>query len=242
MLQRIDSAEARVNSTFEIGLKRVDSSSSESILKEEECHRDDITRFIRIENPWVGDSHSVSISDFSGVGSSLESGEACCNLLRSRLSSGLSYPLRIFRRTRVLWLEFYESELSVCSATVSAELVRGASLVNSEVNQQRGEECLYLGQSTMLTVPASGIGGGASTFWRRSTWIVIGLPTIENRIFTFEASNNHDRNPVEYYVGLDWQRFRNAYGLRTRDSMVFHIVDWIRQIIQIRIIRHRYGA
>ncbi|MED6110636.1 hypothetical protein PIB30_044769, partial [Stylosanthes scabra] len=53
------------------------------------------------------------ISDFSGAGSSLESGEACCVWLWSRLSDGSSYPLHIFQRTRVLWLEFYESELTV---------------------------------------------------------------------------------------------------------------------------------
>ncbi|MED6115905.1 hypothetical protein PIB30_095142, partial [Stylosanthes scabra] len=64
------------------------------------------------------------ISVFSGAGSSLESGEACCKLLLSRLSSGLSS----FRCICPGELEcyVYESESSVCSATLSAERVRGA--------------------------------------------------------------------------------------------------------------------
>ncbi|MED6158649.1 hypothetical protein PIB30_034706 [Stylosanthes scabra] len=34
---------------------------------------DRVWRSFRTENPWVGDSHSVYLSDFSGTGSSLES-------------------------------------------------------------------------------------------------------------------------------------------------------------------------
>ncbi|MED6173603.1 hypothetical protein PIB30_061196 [Stylosanthes scabra] len=80
-------------------------------------------RFIRTKNPWVGDSHSVCISDFSGAGSSLEGGEACC---------GLDSPdVRVFRcvfngELESYGLVFYKSKSSVCSATVSAERVRSA--------------------------------------------------------------------------------------------------------------------
>ncbi|MED6163524.1 hypothetical protein PIB30_080752, partial [Stylosanthes scabra] len=61
---------------------------------------------------------------FSGAGSSLESGEACCKLLWSRVSGGLSS----FRYVYPGELEccVYESESSVCSATVSAKRIRGA--------------------------------------------------------------------------------------------------------------------
>ncbi|MED6218907.1 hypothetical protein PIB30_030918 [Stylosanthes scabra] len=75
-------------------------------------------------------------------------------------------------------------------------------------------------------------------FGTRSIWNVIGPSTIDNRIFTFVATNNEERNPLEFYIGKDWQRFRTAYHLTTRDSVVFHIVNPVRRIMRIRIIRN----
>ncbi|MED6153330.1 hypothetical protein PIB30_100912 [Stylosanthes scabra] len=87
--RRIDSAEARVDSTFEIGLKeRVDSSSSELILKGDERVVLEKVRTVVVRDMyWTG---RVGYDNRPGAGSSLESGEARCMLLRSRLSGGLS--------------------------------------------------------------------------------------------------------------------------------------------------------
>ncbi|MED6224558.1 hypothetical protein PIB30_085271, partial [Stylosanthes scabra] len=67
---------------------------------------------------------ALRVACCDGAGSSLESGEACCKLLWSRLSGGLSS----FRYVCLGELEcyVYESKSSVCSATISAERVCGA--------------------------------------------------------------------------------------------------------------------
>ncbi|MED6174449.1 hypothetical protein PIB30_069072 [Stylosanthes scabra] len=100
-LQRIDSAEARVDSTSEIGLKGG-------------------PRFISTENPWAGDSHYVYFRLFR---CRFKLGK-WRSVVWSRLSGGLSS----FRCLVSKWFWkslVYESVSSVCSATVSAECVRG---------------------------------------------------------------------------------------------------------------------
>ncbi|MED6131752.1 hypothetical protein PIB30_012760 [Stylosanthes scabra] len=83
-----------------------------------------------------------------------------------------------------------------------------------------------------------GLGEELRVFGRRSTWNVVGPSSIENRVFTFVATNHQERNPVEYYLCNDWQRFRTAYGLTTRDSIVFQISNPISHIMRIRIVRN----
>ncbi|MED6106753.1 hypothetical protein PIB30_007414 [Stylosanthes scabra] len=87
-----------------------------------------------------------------------------------------------------------------------------------------------------------GLGEELQHFGRRSVWTVIGPDTIEERMFTFEATNMHDWNPIEFYFSLDWQRFRDAYGLRTWDTLEFYIMDWLHKVMRVRIMRyHRRG-
>ncbi|MED6126329.1 hypothetical protein PIB30_077427 [Stylosanthes scabra] len=114
--ERIDSAEARVNSTFETGSKRglVDSSSSDSILKNVNVRGDERVVLEEVHTVVVRDMYwtgRVGYDNQPGTGSSLENGEACCILLRSRLSGGSST---------------FHFESSVCNVTISAERVRGA--------------------------------------------------------------------------------------------------------------------
>ncbi|MED6138939.1 hypothetical protein PIB30_079212 [Stylosanthes scabra] len=86
------------------------------------------------------------------------------------------------------------------------------------------------------------LGRELQLFGKRSIWIVVGPATIVNRLFTFEAKNNNERKPSEFYFGLGWERFRNEYGLRTFDSLKFHIMNWKYKIMTISITSYIRGG
>ncbi|MED6184028.1 hypothetical protein PIB30_043361 [Stylosanthes scabra] len=97
-------------------------------------------------------------------------------------------------------------------------------------------------KSNNLYVPV-GFGEELRLFGRRSTWTIIGPLGIDNRLFTFQATNKHDRNSLEYYLGgSGWQRFRKEYRLRTFDSLEFHIIDWRKKAIRVRMMRYHRGG
>ncbi|MED6162585.1 hypothetical protein PIB30_071880, partial [Stylosanthes scabra] len=124
--QIIDCHDLRIDSENHRGqlIIRIDSAEAESILLLK------MSRFFLfgidsegLENRvWAWELHVAMVRN--GAGSSLESGEACCKMSWSRLSSGLSSFRCIF--SGELESCVYESESSVCSATVSAERVHGA--------------------------------------------------------------------------------------------------------------------